>query len=323
MFAAAILVLHTLTAPALSYARDGQTEYLGTRDGLWRLAPLQRIAFPGQIINALAVHDGKLYVGKQPTIEGTSSEHTLVVSSDHGATFTSIDQDLRDCTLGCAYMAVYQIAVDGGRIFVNAGGNVMVSTDLGATWTRIFPVSGGPTAQQLCPLQFLPMGATTLLGGECPLDIAWLGRLGPDGHLERIDVEGLENRNVQFIRAAGSAIFVSVEGGILRSDDGGATFRWALRYSLASMRYPYMGQMTEANGTLVFGGFDKGLLQSYLISSTDGRTWRDLDPPGDSVTLLAIRPDGRILIGYTDGERPLLGELTLPAGTPRRRSVRR
>src|SRR4051812_46067158 len=110
MFAAVPLaVLHTLTAPALSYARDGQYEYLGTADGLWRLTPFERIAFAGQRINALAVRDGKLYVGKQPTIEETSSDHTLVVSSDHGATFAPIDEGLRDLTLDGGHMAVHQM----------------------------------------------------------------------------------------------------------------------------------------------------------------------------------------------------------------------
>jgi hypothetical protein len=325
MFAIALVVLHTLTAPALSYARDAQYEYLGTTDGLWRMEPLQRIAFPGQRVTALAVRDGKLYVGKQPTIEQTSADHTLVVSADHGVTFTPLDDSLRDCTLDCGFMAVHQIAVDGDRLFINAGGNVLVSPDDGATWTNLFPSPAHPAAVQTCPLQFLPIGTTMLLGGECPLDIGWLGRL-VNGEVQRLRIDDIENRNVQFIRPLGGVIYAGVEGGLLRSDDGGATFRWSVRYALDNPRYPYITQLVRTN-VVAAGGFDKGAGKAYLIWSADeGRSWSDASAlfgaTAEAVTLLFQDRDGRMLAAVTDGGQAILYELSLQGGAAgRRRSV--
>jgi hypothetical protein len=305
MFAVAIVVLHTLTAPVLSYADDGQSEYLGTADGLWRVQPLERIAFPGQRINALAVRDGKLYVGKQPDIEATSADHTLVVSSDHGATFTGIDEGLRDLTLDGGHMAVDRIEVDGDRLFASAGGNLLVSRDEGATWTPLFP-NGREAAVQTCPLTFDALGETVLLGGECPLDIGWIGRgtLAPDARSwivqpQRIEVEDMQNRNVQFIKRVGTEVFAGVEGGLLRSDDGGASYHWSIHYPLESESYPYIRQLVRTRGGVMYaGGFDKGLLQPYLVVSSDGGlSWSPVTVDGDEVTLLVETAGGRVLAG--------------------------
>jgi photosystem II stability/assembly factor-like uncharacterized protein len=305
MFAVALVVLHTLTAPALSYAYDGQTEYLGTADGLWRLQPLERIAFAGQQIHALAVRDGKLYVGKQPTIEETSTDHTLVVTADHGATFAAIDEGLRDLTLDGGHMAVHQIAADGDRLFVNAGGNLLVSRDGGASWTPLFP-NPREAAVQSCPFTFDVRGDTVLVGGECPLDVGWIGRgtLAADGRSwlatpQRLEVEDMQNRNVQFIGRIGASVFAGVEGGLLRSDDGGASYRWAIHYPLESATYPYIRQLVRTGGGALFaGGFDKGLFAPYLAVSYDGgQTWSDVAIDGDEVTLLVETASGRVLAG--------------------------
>ncbi len=332
MFAIVILVLRTLTAQPLAYARDAQYEYLGTTDGLWRSArltdpsqPLERIAFPGQRVQALTIRDAELFAGKQPTIEETSADHTLVVSSDHGATFTPIDEGLRDCSLGCGHMAVHQIAADGGRLFVNAAGNIVVSPDEGQSWTPLFP-SAKQAAVQTCPVTFDVVADSMLLGGECPLDIGWIGRgtLTPDGlhwrdEPQRLTVEDMANRNVQFIEHVGATVFAGVEGGLLRSDDGGASYRWSIYFPLTSGRYPYIRQLARAqSGALFAGGFDKGTQKAYLVESLDGgETWIDISPMGDAVTLLAEEADGRVLIAVTDGQRFTLGEVTVG----RRRSV--
>jgi hypothetical protein len=349
MFPVALLVIaavsfspiRTLPATPLAYARDAQFEYLGTADGLWRTTrladpsqPLERIAFPGQQIQSLAVHDGKLYAGKQPTIEEISAEHTLVVSADHGATFTPIDEGLRDCSLGCAYMAVRQIAFEADRIFVVAGGNLMVSADGGGTWHPLFPSAAGSPEAQLCPLRFAVSGQSVLLGGECPLDIGWIGRgtlrpdrLGWSQEIERLDVEDIANRNVQFIeRVPGTeTVFAGVEGGLLRSDDGGATFRWSVYFPIDSLLYPYIRQFVRSASAIVAGGFDKGGDKAYLALSTDGgATWSDISAllgtaPESSVTLVIEDAGGRILVA----ERSTLGELMLQQRpSERRRSVR-
>jgi hypothetical protein len=137
-----------------------------------------------------------------------------------------------------------------------------------------------------------------LLGGECPLDIGWIGRLAPDGNVQRIDVDDMQNRNVQFITRDGLTVFAGVEGGLLRSDDGGASYHWAIHFPLESVSYPYIGQLARgAGGALFAGGFDKGLEKPYLVVSyDDGETWSEVSVPGE-VTLLAETADGRLLIG--------------------------
>lgn len=352
MFPVALLVIaaasfspiRTLPAVPLAYARDTQFEYLGTADGLWRTTrladpsqPLQRIAFSDQQINSLALHDGKLYVGKQATIEDTSTDHTLVVSGDQGATFTPIDEGLRDCTLGCPYMAVRQIAFQADRIFVVAGGNLMVSADGGVTWQPLFPSASGSPATQLCPLQFAISEQSVLLGGECPLDIGWIGRgtlrpdrLGWSEEVERLDIEEMANRNVQFIkRVPGTdTVFAGVEGGLLRSDDGGASFRWSIFFPIDSQTYPYIRQFVRSS-VMVAGGFDKGAAKAYLTLSADGgATWSDISAllgaaPESAVTLIVEDAGGRILVVLQEGERSTLGELVLQQRpSERRRSVR-
>jgi hypothetical protein len=342
--AASFTPIRTLPAAPLSYARDAQYEYLGTADGLWRTAriadpsqPLQRIAFPGQQIHSLVLRDGKLYVGKQPTIEDISAEHTLVVSADQGATFTPIDEGLRDCSLGCGYMAVRAIVFDGSRIFVNAGQNLMVSSDGGGSWHPLFPFEGGAPQAVICPLQFAVSGQSVLLGGECPLDFGWIGRgtlrpdfLGFTEEVPRLDIEDMANRNVQFIeRVPGTAtVFAGVEGGLLRSDDGGASFRWSIYFPLESHRYPYIHQFVRSV-VLVAGGFDKGASRAYLALSADGgETWSDISvllgtAPESAVTLIVEESGGRILVALQEGERTTLGELVLQERpSERRRSVR-
>ena len=56
----------------------------------------------------------------------------------------------------------------------------------------------------------------------------------------------MANRNVQFIRHAGASIFAGVEGGLLRSDDGGASFGWSIYFPLSSGKYPYIRQFARA-----------------------------------------------------------------------------
>jgi hypothetical protein len=67
------------------------------------------------------------------------------------------------------------------------------------------------------------------------------------------------------------------------------------------------------------GGFDKGAQTAYLVTSAnDGRTWSDISPSGDAITLMAERADGHVLLAVSDGKRQTLGEIVL---TTKHRSV--
>src|SRR5688572_14555723 len=126
------LTIEVSDVPTYGYARDDQFEYLATPNGLYRAPRLatsapQRIAFAGENVHAVAVHEGALYVAKGEGNEAsTSAQHTLVRSTDRGETFTSIDTGLLDCALPpCRYLVPTRIGFGPDQIYVNAGGNLL------------------------------------------------------------------------------------------------------------------------------------------------------------------------------------------------------
>lgn len=327
--------------PSYAYARDAAFEYLATPHGLYRSSRLatsapQLIAFEGERVHAVAVHDGSLYVAKGAGNEAAHSpSHTLVRSDDGGATFTNIDAALFDCaTTPCGYLIPTLLSFDEGRMYVNAGGNVLASDDGGASWKQLYGITfeGTPTAQ-VCPVKFTLSGSQMFLGGECPLDMAWLhrGTLAANGlqwaeEPRAVTAPELENRNVQFIRDLGNGvIFAGIEGALLKSTDGGTTFRFVIHYPLdAADRYPYIGHMVVARGVMLAGGFDKKNDAGYLAYSADGgETWQDLSSLVGKpyVSLLTVDADGRVLIGLQDRGTFTIAEVVL-AEWKKRRAVR-
>ena len=325
----------------LEYAHDAQFEYLATPAGLYRAplagGPLQRIAFDDAQIHAVAVDDGALYVLKGNGSSNTSPDHTLLRSTDHGATFTPIDAGLLDCAgEECRYLVANRIAFGPQHLFVNAGGNVLATADDGATWSLLhgLPYNGKPTSQ-ICPVQFERSGERMILGGECPLDIAWLhaGTLRPDlldwaVEPQPVVTPELENRNVQFIRDLGNGVvFAGIEGALLKSIDGGASFVFIIHHAIEdAVAYPYVGHLVRSSRDpelLVAGGFDKKDNDGYLVWSEDGgATWRDASAMvgASYVVLLAEDADGRMIIGLQHGDRITLAEVVLGARGKRRAS---
>ncbi|HET7434572.1 MAG TPA: hypothetical protein VFN10_07665 [Thermoanaerobaculia bacterium] len=331
-------------AQSAPYAFDGTYEFIGTSDGLWRSVrisdpaqPLERVAFPGEQILALAVHGGKLYVGKAPTLNATNTEHTFVVTDDHGATFTPRDAGLRDCSLDCGYILVNSVEFDDERLFIEAGGNLLVSHDDGVTWKNLFPTDRTTPAVRNCPLQFEIVANRALVGGECPLDVGWIGAgvLAAGDHEwttepRRLNVPGMQNRNVQFIALQRGSIFAAVEGGLLRSDDLGESYRWVSRFDFSSSQYPYMKQFVASTAdphVMLAGGFDKPHDVLYAMLSTDGgEHWQDvsrfLSPTlHSSVYLLAEDRDGHLLAGVQREDRLELFTIDVVPATMRRRAA--
>ncbi|HYR27427.1 MAG TPA: hypothetical protein VEU30_03125, partial [Thermoanaerobaculia bacterium] len=331
--------------PTYMYARDAQFEYLATPNGLYRAPRLatsvpQRIAFEGEAVHAVAVNEGALYVAKGAVNEAaTHPEHTLLRSDDHGATFVNIDAALLDCALQpCAYLVPTRMSFAPDRMFVNAGGNVLASDDDGASWHQLYGLqsNGKPTAQ-VCPVKFELVGTQLFLGGECPLDVAWLhrGTLRPN-LLEWADdprpvtAPEMENRNIQFIRDLGAGVlFVGIEGALLKSTGGGESFRYVLHYDLEAVdRYPYIGNFAVSSRdprVMLLGGFDKKNDVGYLAYSGDGgETWQDVSGlVGEPyVSLLTEDAEGRMLIGLQDKRGTFtLAEVVL-SEPKKRRAVR-
>jgi hypothetical protein len=309
---------------------DDTYAYLATPDGLYRTPkalnpsePLELIAFANKSINNLYVHNNVLYVLKYGdwTDSGPAVEHSFLKSEDHGKTFTPLDKDLETCVGGyCAFLTPTHAEFVNGLIFLNAGAgrNLLVSKDQGASWLAL---SGSLQLYACSEPAFELIDNRVLMGGECPLDMAylWGGALRPDllgwatgGELKPVSTPSLENRNFQFVehRAGSSLVFAGVEGGLLKSSNSGFSFRFVIQYPLSgTLRiYPYIRHLLFPSNypdLFITGGFDKAKATSYLAYSTDhGESWTDISAlshtpelsPYD-VAFLTEDIQGRVLLG--------------------------
>ena len=357
-----IVPLFTITyePPAIAGADHGGIvfsdthAFFGTDGGLFR-APLPLgsgepvlVAFGSTPVIGLAWSGSALYVApdsdhaKEPEMT-----HSLLRSSDGGTSWTAIDDQLEECIGAfCKRLISSQLDFVDGRLFANAGGNLLATADEGATWSILFGASstGKPQGQACYDPTFAFVGRRLLLGGECPLDSAYLrtGTLRPDllaweSEPQQASTPFLENRNVQFIRRRGSTdtVFAGIEGALLRSDDAGASYRFVLHHELDAPKYPYITQLVfpaAHPSAIVIGGFDKANGGPFLaVSLDDGSTWRDdsllLPGIGDetwSVVELIESPDGRIIIAVEDDASGALyvSELQLTHGARRRAAGR-
>lgn len=254
----------------------------------------------------------------------TSDEHTTCSLSPDAMSFVPRDQDLRNCNpYFCETLSMQDMKLAGNRLYSNAGGgnNLLTSKDGGTTWQVI---RGSKDSQMCYASKFHVIGDRVLVGGECPLDMAFVeayrltadgGALADDDKLP-LNLPEMENRNVQFIESVPGTemVFVGVEGGLLRSGDNGRSFRFVIREPLSDAKgYPYIGAflpLKDNPGTIVVGGFDKMHGRPYLAWSDDtGYSWKDIsrlvpgydDKNDDASSLASISsitqdPQGRIVV---------------------------
>ena len=253
-----------------------------------------------------------------------SNDHSTCSLAPNTASFVPRDQDLRSCNpYFCETLSMQDLKMAGNRLYSNPGGgnNLFTSKDGGATWQVI----RGMKESQMCyATKFHVIGDRVLVGGECPLDMAFVEayRLTPDGSALASEdklplaLPEMENRNVQFIESVPSTsmVYVGVEGGLLRSADDGRSFRFVIHEPLSDGKgYPYIGAflpLADKPGTLVVGGFDKMHGRPYLAWSQDnGYSWIDIsklvpgyDKKGDdeysvgSVSDIKQDAQGRIIV---------------------------
>lgn len=267
----------------------------------------------------------------------TSNEHSTCSLGQTAVSFAPRDQDLHTCNAYfCETLSMQDLKLAGKRLYSNAGGgnNLLTSSDGGTTWQVI---RGSKDSQMCYATKFHVLGDRVLVGGECPLDMAFLEayRLTADGGAlasqEKLPLTlpELENRNVQFIESVPGTgmVYVGVEGGLLRSMDNGHSFRFVLHEPQTDAKgYPYIGAflpLRDKPGTLVIGGFDKLHGRPYLAWSDDnGYSWKDISAlvPGyatktddefsmPSVSALSQDPQGRIIVvtnERADGQGRLL-----------------
>jgi hypothetical protein len=256
-----------------------------------------------------------------PDTMNEPSTCTLLASS---ASFIPRDQDLKVCNeYYCETLSMQDIKLHNGRLYSNAGGgsNLLTSKDNGATWQV---VRGSKESMMCYSSKFHFIGERVFVGGECPLDMAFVEayQLNADGSKlaseEKLPMTlpEMENRNVQFIDSVPGTqqVFIGVEGGLMRSEDNGRTFKFVIHEPLTDAKgYPYIGAflaLKDKPSTLVIGGFDKMHGRPYLAWSKDGgSTWTDISTmvPGyankiddengvGSVSALMQDPQGRIIV---------------------------
>jgi hypothetical protein len=293
--------------------------------GKCALAPTGEIN-PGHRAPTLKAVNGDLWLLQHWE---NKDEHSLCQIDEQAASFVPKDAGLATCHNNfCETLAPTDMKVVRNRLIINGGGgfNVQVSEDRGATWR----VLNGEFASQACyDPKFEVVGDRLLVGGECPLDSAYLRayQLTPYSLHKKSDealplnLPNLENRNIQFIeRIAGTnRVFVGTEGGLLRSEDGGKSFKFVIHQPLSepdvhpvrvaeAAKYPYVWKILSPSNqpnTIVAAGFDKPNGRPYLVWSSDGGdTWTDLSDKlpgysaaaGGQVTSLVEGQQGQILI---------------------------
>lgn len=266
----------------------------------------------------------------QESADPAVQEHSTCALAPQATAFVPRDQGLRVCNeYFCSTLSMNDIKLAGTRLYTNAGAgeNLFASSDNGATWR----VVRGQFDSMLCThTSFEVIGERVLVGGECPLDDAFLDayQLAPGGmslaspEKLALTTPELQNRNVQFIQAlpGGQRVFVGVEGGLLRSEDGGRSFKFVIHNPVeGASAYPYVKSLLALKNspdTLVIGGFDKHNFRPYLAFSRDGGTsWNDISnllpgysqqPAGETrvaiVNSLAEDPEGRILVVMNERE---------------------
>jgi hypothetical protein len=282
-----------------------------------------------------------LFQPAQETRQGQLGEHSLCTLETSG-TFAARDRALDNCIGGwCAPLAMNDLKLAGNRLYTNAGAgpNLFVSDNAADSWRVVL----GQFDSMICTHQaFQVVGDRLLVGGECPLDAAYVRayRLGTDGRLASpaelpVTLPKLENRNVQFIEQVANTqrVFAGVEGGLLRSEDGGQSFRFVIEQPVEGNKtYPYIRSFLALSGkpdTIVVGGFDKANALPWLAWSADGGSkWTDISSllpgyaraAGDTafaeVTSLSQDPQGRVIVtlnlkGGSEGR-----VLLLSLGTP-------
>jgi hypothetical protein len=319
---------------------DNLYAYVATPNGLFRTpkpltaaSSFEFIGFQNKAIYNLYVHNNTLYVLKysEETPGSKATDHSFLKSEDHGATFIPMDAALEYCFGGyCWFLTPTEAIFKDNLIFLNAGGglNLQVSNNNAASWIPLL----GTLEAYVCtssPIELID--TRVLIGGECPLDFAYLraGTLRPDlldwlspSHRPTdVVTPDLKNRNVQFIRKKpnSSDVYAGVELGLLKSVDAGQSFRFVIKYaSSGGLGFgPYIRNIlyySKNQNIIVVGGFDKARFHLFLAYSRDnGETWLDITnqtqrlvgvPSSnttevDTVQFISEDSDGRLFIGVT------------------------
>lgn len=300
----------------------------GTSRGLYRIdgARVDQV-LDKPLVRELATIGDRLFAG---------SSQGLFVSVDEGATWSAAGLD---------GLAVWQVrgSADGRVLYAGVEPAALYrSLDGGAHWTEVESFARLPDAAQWCvPLNPpLPGRARAILVDPTDADRIWVGVEvggmvrsddgGASWHLNRPgdnpDIHMLSahpaNPDVLFVstgygRFDGVADMIEGNAGVFRSDDGGASWRYAWhgitpRYSrpmCIDPRPPY--GLTVASAPTAFSNVrEAGGSQAMLFRSDDGgESWRSLCDAAHSPSAAnfhGLTPDptapGAVIVGTDSGE---------------------
>lgn len=214
------------------------------------------------------------------------------------------DATLRICReKSCEQLWMTALQLHQGALLSNAGGggNVLALERNATRWRA----RTGAFSTSSCAHGPLAVSGTRLLAGApCPVGTLQAWQL-PHASALPVAAPPLEGRTIHAIVPAAGAVFVGVTGGLLKSTDGGATFRFVIRHAAGSAAMPQIRHVLalRTRGVVVVAGIDEALRKPYLAVSRDGgERWTDLssilpgyEGSGAGVTSLAQDRHGRLL----------------------------
>jgi len=192
---------------------------------------------------------------------------------------------------GTAHQALFGVSFDGPRgVAVGAAGEVQSSEDAGKTWTR----STLPTELSLLGVH---VDATRSIAvGQSGLVFT----KAPGAEWTKVDSGTTKRLFSVSANAEGLVVAVGEFGGLILSQDGGATWHtltldWATLGTEGGAEPHLYGVTVEADGKVtVVGEF------GMILQSTDrGRTWGLQNKASASLFAIDIRSDG---VGYAVGQ---------------------
>lgn len=258
----------------------------------WRTPQLARLA-------------GALYLYQRTA---AMEEQGLCKLGGAGDAMVPHDGSLRICRAkSCEQLWMTQLQLHAGTLLSNAGGgvNVLQLAPDGRNW---HPLTGSLGATSCGHAAFGIAGTRLLVGADCPSGApsirAW--QLPQATAALPLLLPPLENRAVHVITHAGAAVYAGVTGALLKSTDGGQSFRFVIHHAAGSAAMPHIRHVLALPGrgdVVAAAGADEVLRKPYLAVSRDGgERWTDLssilpgfEGTGAAVTSLAQDRQGRLL----------------------------
>ena len=306
-----IAVLPSLGSPFGAIQAEGNTIqadndfiYLSGPGGLYRISKdsaekggTWENILPFSNINGVHLTGGLLFVTQYRGYVGDILEsHSILYSNNQGTSFAPADRGLKVCEPGqeCSDLDVTQVRYIKGILYANTvADELLVSKDLGETFTNTAGQELGTLICYYNTFEFLE--EEVLIGGECPLDSAYIikGKLNlltglwDPSYPKKVILDNhvISNRNVQFIKKIDNSavVFSGHEGAIYRSTDNGESFQATelINNENISSLYPYVISLAHLGGRprkLFAGGWHQNHQAAGWLgfSNNYGKKWRSI-----------------------------------------------